>query len=565
MTERSDPEVATGPLGERAHRSLIDHTRTFEKRLCRVTDRVFCVVGCGLANSTMVVGDGGAIVVDTGDGLEEAREHLEAFRTVTDAPVRAVIYSHFHYVDGTRVYVPEGTEQDVELWAHARVPANMASRFGETGPAWVRRVLVQFGAFLPKEGEDAMPNFGIGPYMFHPKHGRGTPGYVPPNRLVSETTRTEILGVRVEMIPARSDSDDTLILHFPDERTVVNNHVWPALYNVYPLRGEPYRDPLVILEGLDAIADLEPEHLVGVHGPPLSGRDTVARALEEYRDAVQYLWDQTVRGINRGLGPRDIAETVRLPAHLENGTLTRQHYGLVRHHVRQIYGGLFGWFDGDCADLFAVAPATRGARIVEGFGGRAAVCARARASLEAGDAAWAAELATYALQHTPGDAEAKALKAAALRWLAQRTTGANARAFCLTQALELEGKIMSPWALSLGATEADVLRAPPGRFVAALRVELDPERSADADEVAAFHFTDVDTTVSLHVRRGVAVYREGTPRRAGFTLRMTTKAWARLYTNQTTLRRAVERGEVTMDAPVAEAEAFFARFDRTFA
>lgn len=557
-----DDEVVTGPKGERAHRGLVEHSKTFAEQLHRVTDRVFCAVGYGLANSTMIVGDGGAIVVDTGDGIQEAKAHLKAFRTATDAPVRAIVYSHFHYVDGTRTYVPEGHEDDVEIWAHERLPDNMAARFGETGPHWSRRAMLQFGALLPTEGEDAMPNFGIGPHFFHPKYGRGTPGYVPPNRLVSGVTKTEILGVRVELTPAPSDSDDTVILWLPDDAVAINNHVWPAFYNVYPLRGEPYRDPLVVIDGIDRIRRLEPEHLIGVHGPPISGRAEVARALTEYRDGLQFIWDQTVRAINAGCDVDEVVERVRLPQHLQEGKLTRQYYGLVRHHVRQIYNGLFGWFGAGASTLLPVTPLERARKIVEGFGGRDAVLRSAAAALESGDAPWAAELAEHLVRLDENDHEARRVQAGALRHIAQRTPAANVRAFCLAEALELEGKVASPKMLRMRATSADVLRAPPGRFVRALRVQLDPDACGDTERRCELHFTDTDTRVGLVIRRGVAEYVDGELPNAELRLELTLEVWAKIFTGQQSVARTLEKSEATLTAGDAEAVAsFFACFD----
>lgn len=557
----SHADVVTGPKGERAHRALVEHSATFEPRLHRVTDRVHCMVGVGLANATLVVGDEGCVVIDTGDGLEEAAEHLAAFRGVTDLPIRAIVYTHFHYVDGTRAYVPDDGEAGVEIWAHARVPANMASRFGETGPHFARRVMIQFGAFLPHEGPDAMPNYGIGPYMFHPARMRGTPGYLPPTHTVDGPTDAVLAGVRFRFVPAASDSDDTLIIELPDEGVVVNNHVWPALYNIYTLRGGPYRDPLVLVDAIDAIRDMDPEHLVGVHGVPISGREQVRRLLTEYRDSIQLLWDQTVRGINRGWGPDELAQRVTLPAHLAEGQLTRPLYGLVPHHVRQIYNGLFGWFGDDPATLLPPAPRELAERTIDGFGGRERAVEMAERALADDEPAWAAHLGGLLLRLDPADGDARRVQAAALRLTGQRTTSANVRAFCLTRALELEGKIVSPTDVRLRAPEADVLRAPPGRFVAALRVQLDPVRGADVDRVLHFHFTDHDAHATLHVRRGVAEYRDRAPAAADLVIRTTLPVWARVFTGQLRLRAAVESGAIAIEGPLETLLETFRLFD----
>lgn len=72
-------EVVTGPKGEVANARLVAHSAMFEPKLHRVTDRVFCVIGHGLSNSTAIVAPDGLIVVDTGEGEAEAAEQRDAF------------------------------------------------------------------------------------------------------------------------------------------------------------------------------------------------------------------------------------------------------------------------------------------------------------------------------------------------------------------------------------------------------------------------------------------------------------------------------------------------------
>ena len=63
-------------------------TYHFEK----VTDGVYCAIASGVpyyvSNAIVIVGDGGAAVVDPGAGPAEARILRAAVRTVTDRPVR---------------------------------------------------------------------------------------------------------------------------------------------------------------------------------------------------------------------------------------------------------------------------------------------------------------------------------------------------------------------------------------------------------------------------------------------------------------------------------------------
>ena len=45
----------------------------------------------------------------------------------------------------------------------------------------------------------------------------------------------------MEFTPAPSDADDSITIWFPDLGVCVNNLAWPALFNVFAIRGEEYR------------------------------------------------------------------------------------------------------------------------------------------------------------------------------------------------------------------------------------------------------------------------------------------------------------------------------------
>ena len=51
---------------------------------------------------------------------------------------------------------------------------------------------------------------------------------------------------------------------------------------------------------LDKILDSEPEHLVPSHTQPISGKQNIRDAMIPYRDAIQYVHDQTIRFMNKG-------------------------------------------------------------------------------------------------------------------------------------------------------------------------------------------------------------------------------------------------------------------------
>src|SRR3546814_18052272 len=76
--------------------ALAAHRAEFKREVLNPADGVYVAVGYGIANSILVVGDSGVIVVDTTETAESAREVLAAFRKLTDKPVAAIVYTHSH-------------------------------------------------------------------------------------------------------------------------------------------------------------------------------------------------------------------------------------------------------------------------------------------------------------------------------------------------------------------------------------------------------------------------------------------------------------------------------------
>jgi alkyl sulfatase BDS1-like metallo-beta-lactamase superfamily hydrolase len=564
-------QVAVGPLGQIGHRDLISHGELFKRRLVAVRPGVWSLVGNGLPNHCFIEGPEGLIVIDTNDSVEAMRSALKDLRTVCGTPIAAVIYSHFHYVSGTTAVFEDTPSRDIPIWAHERVQANRL-RFGaEIGPRVSRGILHQFGTSLPPDGPDATINLGCGNQLRDPSHAPHTPGWVPPTHTLREDTRATIAGLEVELIPTPSDADDSLTVWFPTLGVCFNNIVWPTLFNVFAIRGEEYRDPRVLLRGLDRILALEPEHLVGAHGPPVSGRDEVREVVTDYRDAIQYLWDQTVRSINKGLGGAELAHAIRLPQRFKRSYFTRQFYGLAEHHVRQIQSGLFGWFDEDPANLFPVEPTERARRLVQGFGGAERVRQQADAALASGDLRWALELTGWLVKSspnvpdsaspgsaTPDRADDGKLQATVLRTIAQRTAASNIRGWCLTRALELEG------ALDLSRTRRhrfrveDVMSQPPTSFVPALRVLLDPQQAEGLEFEVRWEFDD-GSHCGLRLRGQVAVPTDG--RHADASIRLSHQAWAQILGNKKTLENSIAQGLVDVGGDRDAVMDFFACFE----
>ena len=564
FTDKSVTRI--GPKQQLGHEKLISHTDRLEQKLWEVTDGIWCLVGNGLSNQTFVRGPKGIIAIDTGECYEEMAAALKLLREKTDEPITGIIYTHFHYVDGTRAILETQEISDIPIWGHTKIEQNRRKYGMEVSAVAARGLVYQFGIALPKEGPDSIINAGLGLAFRNSDHAPYSPAFVKPTNTFTESQHIELAGLQVQLTPSPSDADDSITIWFPELELCINNLVWPAFFNIFAIRGEEYRDPRILLEGLDHIHALNPTHLIGTHGPPLSGKETISNEVTNYRDGIQFLWDQSVRGINLGLTSTELTQFVQLPDHFQNSYLTSQLYGVVEHHVRQIYSGLRGWFDGDEAHLFPSEPAKRAEKLIDGFGGREQVRNHVKKAIENDDLRWAIELCSWLVRPTQeplldfdaASQEDQNLLADCLRKVAQRTTSANVRNWCLTRALEREGTLDLSRHRTHRFSEHVVLSNPPSSSVYALKVLLIPDLAKDYEAEMLWEFSNGEKA-GLLIRNQVAVPTNGEDASVGIALSHET--WAKLLGRKITLTEALSSNILSTNVDISEVLSFFAMFD----
>ncbi len=500
----SAPSAGSGADSDgRVAASLQAHTAQFEPRIIQVTDGVYVAVGYALANAILLEGEDAVVIVDVTESVEAARTIMAEFRKITDKPVAALIYTHNHadHVFGGRGFVPEG---DVPVYAHDTTNYYINRFANIIRPAIYTRSTRMFGTLLPG-GPEGVVNAGIGPHLDHGGHSGGSIGLIRPTHTFADELELQIAGIRMQLVHAPGETNDQIFVWLPESRVLLpGDNIYRAFPNLYTIRGTLYRDVLKWAHSLDRMRALQPEHLVPSHTAPLSGREEVAAVLRAYRDAIQFVHDQSVRGINQGLTPDELVQTVRLPQQLREHPWLLEHYGTVEWSVRSIFTGYLGWFGGDAAFLSPLDPAGRGEKLVALAGGSAAALAALEQAVADGEYRWAAELASHMIAAGYGSDRVRALKAAALRQLGYTSTSPNGRHYYLTQAGELEGE----WRVEPGKIEGDQLEfaksLPIGDVLSSLPVNLDPEKASGVVSAMSLRFTDTDEAYTLRVRNSIA-------------------------------------------------------------
>jgi len=340
----------------------------------------------GLSNSYLVVTPEGRVVVNTGMAFE-APVHRANYDAIDDGPIRYVLLTqgHVDHVGGVNAFL----ESDTLVVAQAGNAAQQADD-ARIAAFRARRSAFAFADVIARATRHRKRDAG----GRTPRRSRPTP-----TLHFDDHHAFELGGVRFELLSTPGgETTDSMVVWLPDRRTCFTGNLFSALFGHFPnlvtIRGDRYREPLRFVASLERVLALEPERLLVGHGGPVEGASVIRAELERLRDAVLYVHDETVRGMNEGRDLYELMGEIRLPAELQVG----EGYGKVSWSVRAIWENYAGWFQHrSAAELYPTPPGAVHPELVELAGGPGAVAERAHRRLEGGDALRALQLAEAAL------------------------------------------------------------------------------------------------------------------------------------------------------------------------
>ncbi|HRP11022.1 MAG TPA: alkyl sulfatase dimerization domain-containing protein, partial [Terricaulis sp.] len=465
--------------------------------------RVYQIRGFDLANMTIIVGDSGYILIDPLTSTETAAAALALVRReLGDKPVRAIIYTHSHidhfggvrgvYQEGVEVIAPEG------FMAHA-VTENVIA-----GNAMSRRANYQFGAGMAPGPEGQMSS-GIGMAV-----SNGTYTIVPPTRSISRTGETATIdGVRIEFqVTPGTEAPAEMNFFFPDLGVLhMAENANGSMHNVLTPRGALVRDAKAwadyLTEALRLYGDRS-EVMVTSHFWPRFGGARVRDFLASHRDAYKYLHDQTVRLMNAGYTGAEIQDLVQLPPPLARRWFNRGYYGTMMHNSRAVYQRYMGWYDGNPANLHALAPQEEAVRFVRAMGGAERVLAEGQRAFDEGDYRWAANVLNHLVFADAENQPARDLLARTHRQLGFQSESAIWRNMYLSAARELEqGVEQRPAAVQ---SEDLIAALPTSDVLDLLAVRLNPAALGERRFAFNLVFPERGERFAVSIANGVLVH-----------------------------------------------------------
>lgn len=367
----------------------------------KVTENVYYATGVG--NTIMITTSEGNVLLDTGLVLQSAKQLRMLKEEVSDAPVTHIVLSHSHadHTGGTKLWMEEGTE----IIAHKDFTEEQRY-LTELEPYLFGRNRTLF-PWIPAERPDIeMMRYG---------------GIAPTITVDDEDIYLFSLGgVDFEVIGAPgAEGADNIVLWLPQQKMLITGDFFgpqfPQFPNVFTMRGEKVRKPIEYIASLDKLMILEPEIIVPSHLNPTVGKEEIREGMQRIRDAVQYVHDSTVAGMNSGKTVYELMEEIKLPAHLD----LVQNHGRVDWAVKSIWEYYATWFHFDSTTELYPVPARDVYADLAEVAGSEGLLALARMYLEQDQPVKTLHILEVVLAADPANREALLLRQETLEVLMQ--------------------------------------------------------------------------------------------------------------------------------------------------
>jgi alkyl sulfatase BDS1-like metallo-beta-lactamase superfamily hydrolase len=202
---------------------------------------------------------------------------------------------------------------------------------------------------------------------------------------------------------------------------MIGDNFYESFPNMYTLRGTRPRWPMDYINSLNKVLALEPEIVIPSHGPAIVGKDEVKRQLTKMRDAIVYVHDAVVKGMNDGKDVHTLMAEIKLPPQLDVG----EGYGKIAWSVRGIYEGYAGWFNGDPAEMFAEGRNSISPDLVKLAGGPKKIADGAMALIGQGKLVEALHMTSIGIEGAPGDKDVLKARVAAFEALIKASENRN--------------------------------------------------------------------------------------------------------------------------------------------
>ena len=545
--------------------------------LFEVTKGVYQVRGYDLANMSIIESDNGWIIVDPLTARETAsKAFLFAQQHLGKKPLKAILFTHSHIdhfggVQGVIQHLSDDEKNALQIIAPAGFEEEATSENIIAGTAMSRRAMYMYGKRLERnERGHVGTGLGKGPAF-------GTFGIETPTTLIHETgTTLTIDGVPfVFQTVSGSEAPAEFTFYLPKQKAfcgaeLVSNN----MHNLYTLRGAKVRDARIwsgfIDEARTRFADADV--YFASHHWPLWGQQNINAFLEKQRDTYKFIHDQSVRMLNQGFTPNEIAENLTMPDALNQDFHNQGYYGTVKHNAKAVYQAYLGWFTANPAKLDPLPEPQAAVRYVEMMGGVERILQQAQTQFnEAANMSpengtetyrWLAELLNHAVFAEPDNSQAKGLLAKVYDQLGYQAEAAPWRDFYLTGAYELRHGAPDT-GISPAVMKEVLMKTSVDKFFDSMSVRLIAEKAEGVNLTVNITFTDLNESYLLSVNNSVLHHKKvsaGT--KADATLKLTRALFINMIVGEAGLKDTLFSDELSLEGSKLDLISFFSMLDK---
>ncbi len=370
-----------------------------------------------------------------------------------------------------------------------------------------------------------------------------------------------VSGLHLRLVHIPGESPDQMGVWIPDKKAFLcGDDLYRTFPNLYAVRGTPSRNALEWVSSLDKMRALSPEYLIPSHTQPLIGKEFIYETLTVYRDAIQFVHDQTVRYLNKGYFPNDIAPKVKLPKKLSSNPFLYELYGTVQWSVKAVFSHYMGWFSGDVVELNSLTSVERAQRMVKLVGSAHSLVRSARVALDEDDYQWALELASHVLVLHPDHDDASVVRLQAIKKLAASETSPNGRNYYLTVALEDYGLLQNRISNNIKRVAIESITVK--QLWIGMKSRMMPEVCDTIEKTTIFNFTDIEEVYSLHMRNGILDVMEGESDKWHYKVSVTFKTWKEILVQIRSSFAAYMSSDLVVDGGMAAFGDFMKCFEK---
>ena len=280
----------------------------------------------GSCNSYLITTENGSVLIDPA-GASIASEYFK--KVLEKYPLKAILLTHAHQDHWDNMEVWQ-TDKNIPIIAQ-REFLKYNSYWEKLSPFFVRRGAIWSRKSLPVTS--SIP-------IFNP---------VIPSITFADEYVYELGGYHFKMVHTPGETPDHTTIWIPELSAIfVGDNYYEYFINNATLRGTQTRPILGYINALNLALSDKPEYFLTGHGSPVASKNIVKETVTNFRDALQYIFDETIKGINEGKDIYTLMQEIKVPDKYQ----IQPYFGKVEWTIRGIYQENIGWFDENQASMY---------------------------------------------------------------------------------------------------------------------------------------------------------------------------------------------------------------------